>query len=272
MSNAKLVDRQVNRLVRLKVLQNRSITIMIVVLIIGAVIHAVPLLLVLKYAGFTIGGRSPQLVAIAPYLICVGLIIAAVGLIVGGSVHFLARLAYRAEKRRAMKEPMRKLIYDSLISRAQSRDHGYHQYEVDVIDEFVPGFSIYKHAWPAWQGLTGQEYADIWDKFKLNFEFRDVTPNNWPPREEDWEKIKEPVPSKTYRIIEDMGYESEERSEQLNYLNKESQEIFLQHFQYLVPEGDWIYALEIFGEGPNNAPNIYKFYPHIPFQLDEENE
>jgi len=26
------------------------------------------------------------------------------------------------------------------------------------------------------------------------------------------------------------------------------------------------------GDSPHTAPNIYKFYPHIPFQLNEENE
>jgi len=138
-----------------------------------------------------------------------------------------------------------------------------HRAEWFAIEERING-------WPAWQLVTGQEHTEIWDKFKQQFEFHDVVPKNWPPKEGDWQKIKEPVPSITYRV-EDMDYEREERPDHLDYLNQESQEVFLQHFQNITPEGDWIYALHI-DESPSINLNIYKFYPHTSFQLDESNE
>lgn len=108
----------------------------------------------------------------------------------------------------------------------------------------------------AWQELKGAEESRVWDRFEREFLFNpSVHAANWPG-------IREPQPSETYSIS---GVYAGDESHYTK-LNADLQRWGLIAFQELLPsESDWLHALD--WQHP-----CYRFYPHIPFELDEFGE
>ncbi len=99
------------------------------------------------------------------------------------------------------------------------------------------------------------DYDEAWDRFDAQFHFCPST------RPVSAPGIDEPTPSETYSIAHIYGRNEDHSAE----LNDGLMAFALGMFQHLVPQGEWLYALD--WQHP-----AYKFYPHVPFSLDESGE
>jgi len=108
----------------------------------------------------------------------------------------------------------------------------------------------------AWQELTGDAEISVWNRFERDFLFLPSVDAG------KCRGIREPAPSETYSISQ--VYDGDESH--YAKLNAELQRWGLNAFQELLPlESDWLNVLD--WQHP-----CYRFYPHIPFELDEFDE
>jgi len=263
MSKTESADRRTKRLILLKEWQDRSIrvtqVIFVVSILIVFAIAAVPgFISGSTFRAFLVdendpaelrewSSQIPQWEKQARELSPKALLLAATLNLAGLLSFITASLAYGSEKRKTMNSLERTMIIDSLVRRAQSGDYGYHK----GVETILRDFNINQwdmEAWPAWQPLVEQEHKEIWGKFRERFEFNfDNTP-----------AIKEPIPSVTYKIKS----------------HKNLQECLLSCLRRLIPESDWVYALDYQYLDEDGYPEdvSYKFYPHIPFKLGPSGE
>ncbi len=107
----------------------------------------------------------------------------------------------------------------------------------------------------AWKEIEKREYEDIWNKFEKEFHFKPKrTPVVLP-------SIKEPRPSETYSISHIYGCGATHYEK----MNNDLMNVTLSMFKQLVIPDDWIYALDWYHPA-------YRFFPHVPFELDEFRE
>jgi hypothetical protein len=98
-------------------------------------------------------------------------------------------------------------------------------------------------------------YDRVWEEFCRRFNFNPRVDSG------DGPGLIEPFPSITYNIHKYLNREENF----VNSVNQELQEYFKRYFQRLVQEDDWIIAL-------NWQHECYRFYPHIPFDLEQWDE